>query len=78
MGSRAAVFEDPRHPYTRSLLEAVPVADPAQRRLHEAASARTLASPIFPLDYRPAPSTYEEVSPGHFVLTPESGALWAG
>ncbi len=78
MGSRAAIFEDPRHAYTKALLAAVPVADPAQRRLHEAPNARALASPIFPLDYRPAPSTYEEVSPGHFVLTPEAGALWAG
>ena len=78
MGSRAAVFEDPRHAYTKALLAAVPVADPAQRRLHEAPNARALASPIFPVSYRPAPSTYEEVSPGHFVLTPEAGVLWAG
>jgi energy-coupling factor transporter ATP-binding protein EcfA2 len=28
IGPRAAVFEDPRHPYTKSLLDAVPIADP--------------------------------------------------
>jgi dipeptide transport system ATP-binding protein len=30
-GTRAAVFELPQHPYTRSLLSATPVADPAAR-----------------------------------------------
>jgi ABC-type glutathione transport system ATPase component len=77
-GSRAAVFEDPRHGYTKSLLAAVPIADPRERRIHEAQSARTLASPIFPLSYQPAPSLYDEVSPGHLVLRPEAGALWSG
>ena len=32
MGSRAAIFENPQHPYTRALLSATPVADPQARR----------------------------------------------
>src|SRR6202795_77917 len=35
LGSRSAVLEDPRHPYTKSLLSAVPIADPRNRRIHE-------------------------------------------
>jgi len=31
-GSREAIFDDPRHPYTRALLSATPVADPTARR----------------------------------------------
>ncbi len=30
-GTRAAVFAQPQHPYTRALLSATPVADPAAR-----------------------------------------------
>ena len=68
LGSRQQVFEDPRHPYTRQLLSAVPVADPRQRRLHDDAAFKPIPSPVFPLGYQPAPSTYDEVAPGHFVL----------
>jgi oligopeptide/dipeptide ABC transporter ATP-binding protein len=32
IGPRAAVFENPRHPYTRILLESVPEPDPTRRR----------------------------------------------
>jgi ABC-type glutathione transport system ATPase component len=67
-GPRPAVFEDARHPYTRALMAAVPVADPRRRRIHEIPSAKPLASPIFPLGHRPEPSIYDEVTQGHFVL----------
>ena len=31
-GGKATIFSDPRHPYTRALLSATPVADPARRK----------------------------------------------
>jgi ABC-type glutathione transport system ATPase component len=68
VGPRPAVFEDARHPYTKTLMAAVPVADPRRRRIHEAPSAKPLASPIFPLGHKPKPSNYDEVTQGHFVL----------
>ncbi|MEM6277773.1 MAG: ABC transporter ATP-binding protein [Pseudomonadota bacterium] len=74
MGPRRAIFEDPQHEYTQSLLKAVPVADPTQRKSEKDLNFRPIPSPIHPLDYDPKPSTYEEVSPGHFVLEGE----WAG
>jgi oligopeptide transport system ATP-binding protein len=35
LGPRDTIFEDPRHPYTQSLLSAVPVPDPAFERARE-------------------------------------------
>ncbi|MDR3475547.1 MAG: ABC transporter ATP-binding protein [Devosia sp.] len=67
-GSRSAVFEDPRHPYTRQLLSAVLIADPRQRHLHDDQAYRPIASPVFPVGYESPPSRYDEVSPGHLVL----------
>jgi peptide/nickel transport system ATP-binding protein/glutathione transport system ATP-binding protein len=68
LGPRSAVFEDPRHPYTKSLMAAVPIADPRHRRIHENASTKPLSSPIFPIGRQAERSTYDEVTPGHFVL----------
>lgn len=69
IGPRSAVFDSPRHPYTQSLLSAVPIADPRQRRFAEDLAFKPITSPIFPLGHQPAPSTYTEVTPGHFVLS---------
>ena len=70
IGPRSAVFEDPRHPYTVSLLGAVPIADPRRRRPYDDQAFRPLASPIFPVGYTPEPSVYDEVTPNHLVLRP--------
>lgn len=68
MGTRQAIFEDPRHEYTQSLLSAVPIADPAKRKLEGELNIKPIPSPIRGLDYEAAPSVYEQVGPEHFVL----------
>lgn len=68
LGPRAAIFEDPRHPYTIALMSAVPIADPRQRKSERELNFKPIPSPIFPVDHKAEPSVYEEVSPGHFVL----------
>ncbi len=71
IGPRAAVFENPQHSYTQTLLSAVPIADPRNRKSEKDLNFKPIPSPIFPLDYTPEPSVYKEVGPGHFVLTNE-------
>ena len=66
LGTRAQVFEQTAHPYTRRLLSAVPVADPTKRdrrvMLEGEIPSTTRAvgdePPVIPL---------REISPGHFV-----------
>ncbi len=67
IGPRAAVFENPQHPYTKKLMAAVPVPDPARRGLRRGISNEELKSPVRPLDYRPPQRQYREVSAGHLV-----------
>ena len=68
MGPRRAIFEDPRHEYTKQLLSAVPVADPTQRKSEHELNFKPIPSPIFPIGHDPGPSEYDEVAPDHFVL----------
>lgn len=68
IGLRAAVFDNPRHPYTQQLLSAVPIADPRKRKFKDDLSFKPITSPIFPLGHVAALSTYTEVGPGHLVL----------
>ncbi|MCE8009815.1 ABC transporter ATP-binding protein [Aestuariivita sp.] len=73
IGSRQQVFESPQHSYTKSLLSAVPVADPTRRNISDDLNFRPIPSPVFPRDHTPAPSIYDEMAPGHLVLRGEMG-----
>lgn len=70
IGPRAAIFENPQHDYTRTLLSAVPRPDPRDRQIDKELNFKPIPSPIFPVSHKPAPSRYREVSPGHRVLEP--------
>jgi peptide/nickel transport system ATP-binding protein len=71
LAPRATLFGDPRHPYTKALLAAVPVPDPDARLDLTALMEGRASDPCaWPGDYRipaGAPSALVEVSDGHFV-----------
>ncbi len=66
LGSREQVFRDPRHSYTRRLLNAVPIADPRQRT-ERALLTGEIPSPVWPAGQGPKVVTHTEVEPGHLV-----------
>ena len=68
MGTRQEVFEDPRHEYTKTLMAAVPVADPRQRTLTEDFESKPIPSPIHPLDYDPGTTEYTHLGGEHYIL----------
>ncbi|WP_027351323.1 ABC transporter ATP-binding protein [Halotalea alkalilenta] len=70
IGPRQAVFENPQHAYTKKLMAAVPVPDPARRRsASRAAVANEIGSVVKPLDYVPPARSWTEVGAGHFVVS---------
>ncbi len=75
IGPRSAVFENPQHPYTRSLLSAVPVADPKKRKKEAELNFKPIPSPVFPVGYEAEPSKYSEVTPGHLILEGDWGGF---
>ncbi|WFS04256.1 ABC transporter ATP-binding protein [Rhizobium tumorigenes] len=71
IGPRAAVFENPQHPYTKKLIAAVPVPDPSRRGIKRDISTDELRSPIRAVGYEPPVRSYREVSAGHLVRLDE-------
>ena len=67
IGPRAAVLDDPRHPYTQKLISAVPVPDPVRRRSHTGLEPEEISSPVRPLGYQVVQRPMVEVGDDHFV-----------
>jgi peptide/nickel transport system ATP-binding protein len=67
IGPREAIIENPQHPYTRRLLAAVPVPDPARRRTRAPANAEELASPVRAVGYRVPQRQWRAVNADHLV-----------
>ena len=57
------LFKNPLHPYTRSLLSAIPLPDP----MYEKQRTRVSYNPIVEHNYTESQPSFREVSPGHFV-----------
>lgn len=57
------LFKHPLHPYTRSLLSAIPLPDP----VYEKQRTRITYNPIAEHDYSVDKPSFREISPGHFV-----------
>ncbi len=67
MGSRAQIFENPQHDYTKKLMAAVPVADPSRPRRAFMERAEDLPSPVHGLDYTPPLQAARDIGGGHVV-----------
>lgn len=67
IGPRQAVFDNPQHPYTKKLMAAVPVPDPARRKLKRNLSTDEIKSPIRPVGFQPPVRQYRDVGEGHLV-----------
>lgn len=67
IGPRAAIFENPQHPYTKKLISAVPVPDPARRGIKRPVSNDEIKSPVRTPDFVIPVRQYRQVSAGHIV-----------
>jgi glutathione transport system ATP-binding protein len=67
IGPRRAIFENPQHPYTKRLMAAVPIADPARRHMKRELLEGEVPSPIRAVGDEPVVRPLVEVGPGHFV-----------
>lgn len=58
------LFKNPLHPYTKSLLSAIPLPDP----IYEKTRQRITYNPLAEHDYSVDKPSFREISPGHFVM----------
>ena len=68
LASSDELFLNPLHPYTRSLLSAIPLPDP----IYEKQRQRIVYNPLAAHDYSIDKPTFREVKPGHFVQCNEA------
>ncbi len=75
IGPRRAIFENPQHPYTKKLMSAVPIADPARRHMKRTLLSDEIPSPIRKLGDEPVVQPLVQVGTDHFVARhPVGGA----
>ena len=63
LASSDELFKNPLHPYTRSLLSAIPLPDPAYEKNRQ----RITYNPLAEHDYSEDKPSFREIAPGHFV-----------
>ncbi len=68
-GTTRDVLGNPQHPYTRKLLAAVPIPDPARRGLARRRLEGEVPSPFRPVNYVPQFVDYRDLGGGHLVAT---------
>jgi glutathione transport system ATP-binding protein len=76
IGPRQAVMNDPQHPYTKRLLAAVPVPDPARRGHDRGLDDSEVPSPLRRPDDPPEVAPLVPVGPDHYVARHRIGGLY--
>ena len=76
IGPRRAIFENPQHPYTKKLMAAVPIADPARRHRKRTLLSDEIPSPIRKLGDDPLVEPLVAVGPDHFVARHSIGGAY--
>jgi peptide/nickel transport system ATP-binding protein len=74
IGPRAAIMENPQHPYTKRLMAAVPVPEAGRRRVRRGLSTTEIPSPVHHTSYVPKPRLYRDLGQGHVVQAFDANA----
>jgi len=67
IGSRAQIFGNPQHAYTKRLMAAVPVPDPSFQRLPELRITGDVPTPLHPAGHNVLPHRMMQIDLGHYV-----------
>jgi ABC-type glutathione transport system ATPase component len=75
LGPRQMIYENPQHPYTRKLMQAVPVADPSVRRI-TTIEVSDIPSPVRDIGDEPDVKALVQVGKGHYVAQHSIGGAY--
>ena len=67
MGTRDQIFSNPQHAYTRRLIDAVPIPDPARRRGRFPRMQGEIPSPVYARGESPETVAFRDIGAGHLV-----------